>query len=154
MSVTQACLNIQFLNQKLSNPPIVLVASIKGIKMKQNPKYLKTNCILGYEFPPILKLIWEGFKLGINVAHIFSVARVFWLAANWKKYQDFEQLCYYILAVTITLIGLSAYSLVDNNINESCYLVSQRFKLIPHLYYGKTSNSSNGLINISKQFNK
>ncbi len=139
MSITQACLNIQFLNQKLFNPPIILVDNFNSIKMRRNLNYAKHIFVLGYKFPSILKLMWEGFKLGINVAHLFSVCRVFWLAVNWKQYQDFEQLSYYILAVTITLIGLSAYELIGNFINESCYLVSQRFKLIPHLYYGKKS---------------
>lgn len=137
MALTQGCLNIQFLIQSVLNPPILLMDTFPNIKMHQNIKYSNSRVIQAIKIPSNLVLIWESFKFGITFAHIFSIFRIVWLFTRWQEYNDFEQVSYYVLALAITLIGRSAYAIIDRYTLDFCYIVTQRFKLIPHFYHSK-----------------
>lgn len=140
MALTQGCLNVQFFTQRIIQPPIKLLENNTGIILIQSPEHFVKKSICGVKFPPVSKLLWDGFKHSMTFYVICSLVRLFWLITNWKLIGNFEELGYYTLALPINFIGRTAYYTVDTHSNDCRFVVSQRFKMVPIFRYGMCIN--------------
>lgn len=122
MALTQGCLDILFQVHKICLLPIKFTSESSSIRVIPNPQFGGSS-----------KLTWRACKLFIFCTTIFSVARLNWLITKWKHIQDFEQPCYYLLLLSLVVIGWEAFRVGENHLEEAIFLITQRFKTVPHI---------------------
>lgn len=124
MSITQACLNIYFLLQKLIRPPLLIDQS--SLICYNNPSYDKNFENITKTLPSILfkfcgQTIWYCF--------VYAQCRIIWLFKHWGTHADYEQTAFNFLFGTVALIALAAMNVYVKHPVRMSYVVTQRFKL-------------------------
>lgn len=136
MAVTQACLNVQFLLQKLIQPPVLIDSS--SLHCYFNPAYQKNSYNLVLVYP---KLIFYSILLFVRIALIFSIFRIFWVLKFWSMLKSYEELAFYFILVTIAIIGIAAFDIYIKHPIRLPYVISQRFKLIKTFPQGNITHN-------------
>jgi len=137
MGLTEGCLNVLFIIQSYLCPPAQLDKDT--LEMRKTPEHilLKNHKINWDNFQKATKILWRIVKWNINLLVCFSIWRNLWLISFWKKHKDLEQLGYYMLLLAITAIAREAYIVLETYSTEVCFLLTQRFKLVPVVPLGK-----------------
>ncbi|CAL8111101.1 unnamed protein product, partial [Orchesella dallaii] len=120
MSITIGCLNLQFAIQSLLRPPYQIDPN--SLQMLRNPWYTTP-----YYIP---KLIWNVTKINLVITATTSLWTVLRSIPNWRQYQNLEALGFYSILTAIACIAWNSYRMLDVHLQDICYLITQRFKLL------------------------
>lgn len=136
MGLTEGCLNVLFFIQSYICPPVQL--DKYTLEMRETPEHILKNHKISWDnFRQATKILWLIVKWNINLLVCFSIWRNLWLLSFWKQHKDLEQLGYYMLLFAITAIARESYIALETYSAEVCFILTQRFKLVPAVPLGK-----------------
>lgn len=137
MSMTEGCLNVQFLIQKYICPPIQLdkytlqMTEVPPDILHENGKNKRTS-VQFFEH-----VIWRLIKFNISLLTTGAFVRICSLLQSKNIKLELEQLGFYMLLFAITAIAREAYYGYEKYPEEICFVITQRFKLVPVVPVGR-----------------
>lgn len=121
MAITKGCVNVTVLLQRILQPPLLLSPST--LECYPNPKFFTTESSHRRRF--------YTFARAIGLLSVVCICRIAFLVYNWHQNPDVEQLGVYAVFGAGIVLGFTGVHVYINKLNEACYVVTQRFRLVP-----------------------